>query len=79
MLLAGCKEGPNNYSYDATINGRPNGAFTYYALKTLQTLKPAATYADWHKAIVKYLPSSSYPQSPQLFASDTARKRIVFA
>ncbi len=79
VLLAGCKEGPNNYSYDATINGRPNGAFTYYALKTFKTLKPEATYADWHKAIVKYLPSSSYPQFPQLFASDTARKRIVFA
>ena len=79
VLLAGCKEGPNNYSYDASMNGRPNGAFTYYALKTLKTLKPEATYADWHKAIVKYLPSASYPQSPQLFASDTARKRLVFA
>jgi len=79
VLMAGCKEGPNNYSFDATINGRPNGAFTYYALKTLKTLKPEAAYADWHKAIVKYLPSSSYPQSPQLFASDTARKRIVLA
>ncbi|MCB8746260.1 caspase family protein [Rhodoferax sp. U2-2l] len=79
VLLAGCKEGPNNYSYDARINGRFNGAFTYHALKTLKTLKPEATYADWHKAIIKYLPSSSYPQAPQLFASEAARQRIVFA
>lgn len=79
LLLSGCKEGPNNFSYDARIQGRPNGAFTYYALKALKTLKPDATYADWHKAIVKYLPSASYPQSPQIVGSDTARKGLVFA
>lgn len=79
LLLAGCKEGPNNYSYDAKINGRFNGAFTYYALKALKTLKADATYADWYKAMIKYLPSASYPQSPQIVGSDTARKGIIFA
>ncbi|MBK1684782.1 caspase family protein [Rhodoferax fermentans] len=79
LLLSGCKEGPNNFSYDARINGRYNGAFTYYALKALKTLKPEASYADWHKAILKYLPSASYPQSPQIVGSDTARKSKVFA
>ena len=79
LLLAGCKEGPNNYSYDARINGRYNGAFTYYALKALKALKADGTYADWHKAIIKYLPSASYPQSPQIVGSDTARKGKVFA
>lgn len=79
LLLAGCKEGPNNFSYDARINGRPNGAFTYYALKALKTLKPEATYADWYKAILKYLPSASYPQVPQIVGSDAVRKGIVFA
>ena len=49
LLLAGCKEGPNNYSYDARIAGRYNGAFTYYALKTLKALPAGATYADWHR------------------------------
>jgi hypothetical protein len=78
LLLSGCKEGPNNFSFDATINGRPNGAFTYYALKALKTLKPEATYIDWHKAIVKYLPSASYPQSPQIVGSDAARNGLVF-
>jgi hypothetical protein len=79
LLLSGCKEGPNNFSYDAKINGRPNGAFSYYALKALKTLRPDATYIDWHKAIVKYLPSASYPQSPQIVGSDAARKGLVFA
>lgn len=77
LLISGCKEGPNNFSYDARIGGRFNGAFTYYALKALKGLKPGATYADWHKAIVKYLPSASYPQSPQLVGSQGARKGKV--
>jgi hypothetical protein len=77
VLLAGCEEGQR--CHEGIIDGRPNGAFTYYALKALKTLKPDATYADWHRAILKYLPSDRYPQSPQLFASDTDRKRIVFA
>lgn len=75
LLLAGCKEGPNNYSYDAKIGGRYNGAFTYYALKTLKALKPEATYADWYKAILKCLPSSSYPQTPQLVGTAAAKSR----
>jgi len=77
LLISGCKEGPNNFSYDARIAGRFNGAFTYYALKALKSLKPGASYADWHKAIVKYLPSASYPQSPQLVGSLGARKGKV--
>lgn len=78
LLLSGCKEGPNNFSYDARINGRFNGAFTHYALKTLARLKPGATYAEWHKAIVKHLPSASYPQAPQLVGSTGARQGKVF-
>jgi hypothetical protein len=80
LLLSGCKEGPNNFSYDARIKGRPNGAFTYYALKTLKTLKSNATYADWQAAInPMYLPSVQYPQSPQIVGSSAARKRKVLA
>ena len=78
LLLAGCKEGPNNFSYDARINGRFNGAFTFYALKALKGMKPGATYADWHKAIAKYLPSASYPQVPQILGSASARDGKIF-
>lgn len=80
LLLSGCKEGPNNFSYDATIKGQPTGAFTYYALKSLKTLKPEASYADWHAAINPgSLPSASYPQSPQIVGTAEARAQKVFA
>jgi metacaspase-1 len=80
LLLSGCREGPNNFSYDAKIKGRPNGAFTYYALKALKTLAPGATYADWHAAINPvFLPSASYPQSPQIVGSAQARKQKILA
>jgi metacaspase-1 len=79
LLLSGCAEGPNNFSYDAAIAGRANGAFTYYAQKTLKKLPAGATYADWHAEIRKALPSASYPQTPQLFGSKAARKYKVFA
>ena len=61
------------------IGAAGNGAFTYYALKTLKALKPDASYADWNKAIGAYLPSASYPQSPQIVGNKTARKQKVFA
>jgi hypothetical protein len=80
LLLAGCKEGPNNFSYDARIAGRPCGAFSYYALKTLRTLPATATYADWHARITPAcLPSASYPQTPQIFGSADARQRRIFS
>jgi uncharacterized caspase-like protein len=80
LLLAGCAEGPNNFSYDAKIAGRYNGAFTAYALKTLRALPPNKdTYADWYAQIRKYLPSASYPQTPQLFGDKAARERKIFA
>ena len=79
LLMAGCAEGPNNFSYDATIAGRPNGAFTYYALKALKRLPAGASYADWHAQIRKSLPSASFPQTPQLFGSKAARRLGVLA
>lgn len=80
LLLAGCKEGPNNFSYDARFAGRPTGAFTYYALKALQKLPAGATYADWHAAVTPgFLPSIQYPQSPQIVGNAAARKQKVLA
>ena len=48
LLLAGCQD--TEYSWDTSFQGRPNGAFTYYALKTLRERKPA-TYDAWFNAI----------------------------
>ncbi len=79
VLLSGCQEGPDNFSYDATIDGKPCGAFSYYAQKTLAKLKPSATYAQWHKAIREALPSASFPQTPQLVASKAGQKLKVLS
>jgi anaerobic selenocysteine-containing dehydrogenase len=55
LLLAGCMD--TEYSWDTSFQGRPNGAFTYYALKSLRDAKPA-TYGAWFNAIRAYLPST---------------------
>jgi len=75
LLLAGCQD--TEYSWDTSFQGRPNGAFTYYALKTLREKKPT-TYAAWFAAIRAYLPSNRLPQSPQILGSATAQRFKVF-
>jgi len=80
LLMAGCLD--TQYSWDTRFNGRPNGAFTFYALKALASLatNPSTTYTDWFKKISPtYLPTNQLPQNPQLFGSATARKWKVFA
>lgn len=72
LLMAGCQD--TEYSYDAWFEGRPNGAFSYVALKALSALPAEATYAEWFRAIKAMLPSQQYPQSPNLHGS-TSMKR----
>lgn len=60
--FAGCQA--SEVCYDTSFNGRANGAFTYYLLKSLSTLQPGATYGDWFKAVCKSLPTKRYPQRP---------------
>lgn len=79
LLMAGCEEGPDHYSYDANFNNRPNGAFTYYALRSLKTLPAKATYRDWHAAIRRSLPSTNYPQKPQLVATRSTLSSAILA
>ncbi len=75
LLLAGCLD--HEYSWDTRFHGRPNGAFTYYALKTLREVKPA-TYQKWFDAIRAYLPSTRLPQSPQILGTGTSRRFKLF-
>ena len=72
LLVAGCQD--TEYSYDAYFQGRPNGAFTFVALRALAALSTTATYRDWYKAIRAALPSQQYPQTPNLYGS-TSMKR----
>jgi hypothetical protein len=75
LLLVGCLD--HEYSWDTRFHGRPNGAFTSYALKTLREVKPA-TYQKWFDAIRTYLPSTRLPQSPRIFGTRTLRRFKLF-
>jgi len=77
LLMAGCQD--TEYSYDAYFQGRPNGAFSFVALRALPKVKAGAKYSDWFKAIRRSLPSQQYPQSPNLFGSSAMKKWKVFA
>lgn len=77
LLLAGCRDA--EYSYDATFEGRPNGAFTYVALTALAALPPTATYRDWLRAIRDRLPSEDYPQTPALQAGQAQLAWLVLS
>jgi hypothetical protein len=69
VLLSGC--GDLEYSYDAHINGTPQGAMTWAATSTWQ---PNLTMSAWHKRIRSLLPSQNYPQSPELHATKSQRR-----
>lgn len=68
VLISGCNE--NEYSYDAYIDGKPQGAFSAYAMSTFSQ---GITMGKWFKAIREELPSGEYPQSPQLTAKPWQR------
>jgi hypothetical protein len=72
LLMSGCQD--TEYSYDAWFDGRPNGAFTFVALRALAGLPGSAKYRDWFKAIRQALPSQQYPQSPNLYGTSTMKK-----
>lgn len=63
VLISGCSE--DEYSYDADVDGQPQGAFSAYAIKTF---KQGISMSSWYKAIRTQLPSSEYPQTPLLTA-----------
>ncbi len=69
-LLSGCAD--DEYSYDAWFNERANGAFTRVALDTLHA---STSLSDWHGRIRSALPGDRYPQTPQLSAAWTQRRR----
>lgn len=68
ILLSGSSD--LEVSYDAPIDGRYRGAMTAAALSAY---RPGMSWAAWHRAIRKILPSANYPQSPQLSATKSQR------
>lgn len=64
VLISGCSD--QEYSYDAAFNARPNGAFSRTAIDTFYEQQ---SILNWYRLIRRILPSTMYPQSPQLEAS----------
>jgi hypothetical protein len=60
-VISGCSE--NQTSADAFINGRYNGAFTYFLLKAH---KEGMSIKEWFNSLRKLLPSRKYDQIPTL-------------
>ena len=75
LLISGCQDVQT--SADAWFGDRPNGAFTYYALKALPGLPANATYRQWYAALREFLPSPVYTQRPNLFGTTSQRKWSV--
>lgn len=75
ILLAACKDAQR--AWDVRVAARPNGAFTYHALETLRSLRPAASYDEWFVRIRERLPSTRAPQTPQIFGAPHARSSRV--
>lgn len=74
ILLSGCTD--SEYSYDAQINGRWNGAMTAYATSIISK---GQTYQVFYDKLRELLPSSQYPQTPQLEGKAANKNRLVFA
>jgi hypothetical protein len=61
VIFSGCGEGQT--SADATFNGRPNGAFTYYDNKCFSA---GTSFSDEITKIKTHLPGHGFDQAPEL-------------
>ena len=75
VLISGCSD--REYSYDAEIDGRYNGAMSAMAIRVIWQ-NPGLTYNQFHTRLRQLLPSSEFPQSPQLEGSDTHKETLLF-
>lgn len=75
LLLTGCSD--SEYSYDAFINGRYNGAMSRFAIDTIRANREA-TYDEFFGVLRQSLPSQDYPQTPQLEGSQANKSRVMF-
>ena len=75
LLISGCTD--SEYSYDAEIDGRYNGAMSAMAIRVIRQ-KPGLTYQEFYTRLRGYLPSSEYPQTPQLEGSDAHKGTLLF-
>jgi hypothetical protein len=77
ILWAGCKD--NQTSADAEIEGRYNGAFSYYFCKNIRESKGIITRVELHTRIKNSLSYNRYSQIPQLECRNTLKTGTVFS
>ena len=75
VLFSGCQD--SEFSYDTAFHGRPNGAFSRVAIDALREGN-ITTPRELYDAVRKKLPAPSLPQTPQLFASRSAKEGRLF-
>lgn len=63
LILEACQA--DQTARDAVFDARPNGAFSYVATRSIDTLGSCSCGA-WFQAIRERLPSAVYPQEPRL-------------
>jgi len=73
LVISACAE--NQTASDAMFNGKPNGAFTFYAMRTLER---GITYRQWMERIWEYLPSDRFEQIPHIDGPERMFDQIVF-
>lgn len=73
IVLTGCSD--VEYSYDAYINGKWNGAMTAFATSCIS---PNQTYNEFFAKLRAKLPSTSYPQTPQLEGKTENKNQKMF-
>lgn len=73
IVFAAC--GERETASDAYINGRYNGAFTFYFK---QIMRPGVFFSNWQRTIDKYLPTNDYPQTPSLTGKQELINKIPF-
>ena len=68
--------GEHQTSADAFIDGKYNGAFTYFAMKAL---KPGITYNEWFYRVRNLFEASQFEQRPQMEGNEALRNNLVFS
>jgi len=75
ILLSGSNDAES--AWDASVGGTYHGAMTYFATKILNQT-PNITYKELHDKLRTHLPSSKYPQHPQLEGKEENKNQLVF-
>jgi len=75
ILLSGASD--SEYAYDAWFVERPNGAFTRYLIDTI-IQHSNESYSKVYKALRYILPSSEFPQTPQLEGATKNKHKKIF-